>query len=207
MFFKYNNKRTNRGFSLVEMLVAVGIFMSIMTIAISSLISIVNANKRAQSIKNTIDGVTFAIEETSRDMRSGNEYKCSTDSGLSFTNDTTICTGDNVNAIQYTSNSGTGAIITYIFNGKKVNPQPGDQGILVKKIGGTSAVDLVSQDSGVNITDMKFYVIGADNESNPDISKRTQPRVIITASGLIATKGSADTTFNMQTSISQRMRR
>ena len=73
---KKQNKNLNKGFSLVEMLVAVGIFMSIMTIAISSLISIIAANKKAQSIKSTIDSVTFAVENISRDMRVGSYYQC-----------------------------------------------------------------------------------------------------------------------------------
>ena len=81
MNIKQQNKSNSRksGFSLVEMLVAIGIFMSIMTLAISSLISIIDANKKVQSTKSTVDSVTFAMEYISRTMRMGTDYRCSTD--------------------------------------------------------------------------------------------------------------------------------
>src|ERR1035437_8891489 len=71
----------NKGFSLVEMLIAIAIFMSVMTVAISALITIINANKAAQAIKSTTDSVTFALESISRDMRIGTDYQCLTPSG------------------------------------------------------------------------------------------------------------------------------
>lgn len=185
------------GFSLVEMLVAIGIFMSIMTIAVSSLISIIDANKKAQAIKSTIDSVTFALEDMSRDMRVGTNYWCSID-GVTF-NSTKDCTGGGT-AVRYINNSNRG--ITYNFFGT---------GQLTKMDCDANfsncnpAADLISVDSNANITDMKFYVIGSDNEL---VAPRTQPRVIITASGLVSVSGSSNkSSFNLQTNISQRVRR
>ena len=193
MNIKIKNQKNNKGFSLVEMLVAIGIFMSIMTIAISSLISIIGANKKAQLIKSTIDSVTFAVENISREMRIGNNYKCMTASGFS-----TVCDlVEGSNEVQYTNSSG--APVSYKFN-------KGSQNLLTRTEAGVTA-DLISQDSGVNITNVRFYVIGADNELNPVMANRTQPRVIIIASGLIQIKGSTDTSFNIQTSVSQRVRK
>ena len=195
----------NKGFSLVEMLVAVAIFMSIMTVAVSSLISIINANNKAQSIKSTIDSVTFAIENISRDMRVGSGYKCLDSSG----NWNITC--DLINgskAVKYTNSSGDNII--YKFNGDTNK----SLGVLTREISpcpdkaDTCPVDLISQDSNVNISNMTFYVIGADCEDGGgSCANRTQPRVVITASGLISSKGSPDTSFNLQTNISQRIRR
>jgi len=88
--------------------------------------------------------------------------------------------------------------ITYKFDNSILTKEDSASGIIV---------DLISQDSDVNITNMKFYVIGAENEIAPLQSNRTQPRTIITISGLISVKGSDDSLFNLQTSISQRTRR
>jgi len=189
-----NKIKNNGGFSLVEMLVAVGIFMSIMTIAISSLISIIGANKKAQAIKSTIDSVTFVLEDISRDMRIGTDYKCSSD-GVSFTNSDNVCILGTP-FVRYTNSLGNQ--ITYKFDNSILTKEDSASGIIV---------DLISQDSDVNITNMKFYVIGAENEIAPLQSNRTQPRTIITISGLISVKGSDDSLFNLQTSISQRTRR
>ena len=70
------NTKLKNGFSLVEMLVAIAVFMSVMVVAVSALITIINSNKEAESIKATTDNVTFAIEGISRDMRIGTNYRC-----------------------------------------------------------------------------------------------------------------------------------
>ena len=194
---KKNNKlntNSTAGFSLVEMLVAVGIFMSIMTIAITSLISIIDANKKTQLIKSTIDSVTFAIENISKDMRIGTDYKCML-SDSSFSN---ICPLTGSTAVRYTN--GIGQEITYRFSTESNQP-------IIKKTDINGGVDLISRDANVNINNMIFYVIGADHELDTKITTKTQPRVIITASGLISVKGSTDTSFNLQATVSQRVRR
>ena len=200
--FKIKKGNLDAGFSLVEMLVATGIFMSIMTLAITALISIMGANKKAQTIKSTIDSVTFAIENISRDMRMGTDYKCFY--GSVFTSDCTDSLINGSTAVRYKNNSGT-YIITYKFL---------DTNELTVTTCNVSDPDctsptayLISKDSGANITSMKFYVIGADHELDSTASTRTQPRVLISTSGLISVKGAGDTTFNLQTSISQRIRR
>lgn len=199
------NNSFEKGFSLVEMLVAVGIFMSIMTIAITALVSIIGANKKAQAIKGTIDSVTFAVEDISRGMVLGTNYKCSLDKGGTFQGD---CPGGG-NAVSYLSGDGSGDTVTYIFNG--VSSDPNASGIIIKKTSnpatGETRVDLISQDSGINISNMKFYVLGVDNEGAVQQSDRTQPRVILTISGIVSVKGSNDTEFDLQTSFSQRFRK
>ncbi|MFH0755135.1 MAG: type II secretion system protein [bacterium] len=189
-------KYFSRGFSLVEMLVAIGIFMSIMTLAITALITIISVNKKAQIIKNTMDNVTFIIEDISRNMRTGTEYWCSPN-GTDFPENNKDCS-DGGKAVKYKNISDID--IVYKFDKASDN-------ILTKREGTDPEKVLISKDSNVNIDNMTFYVIGADDESNAEMSKRTQPRVIITVSGKISAKGSVDTTFDLQTSISQRMRR
>lgn len=202
--FKSLNKKNNNlkcGFSLVEMLVAIGIFMSIMTIAISSLTSIVGANKKSQVIKSTVENVVFAIEYVSRTMRTGTNYRCLSDD-LSGN-----CVGNGGNAVSFVIAVGPGYFINIIYKFDKVT------GELIRivndPIKGKSEAKLISTDSNVNIDNMTFYVLGsgAINERNPNIALRTQPRVIVTASGSIRVKGSNESNlFNLQTSISQRSR-
>ncbi len=191
---KINNKG---GFSLVEMLVAIAVFMSIMTIAISALITIISANKKAQAIKSTVDTVNFAMETISRDMRVGSSYKC-----LAEDTPGSDCLGGS-NSVQYTNSDGV--TTTYTFN-KDTGPVITE----TKSDSPNTPIALISRDSNVNIDNMTFYVIGADCESGVGPScggVKTQPRVIITISGSISVNGSSDvSSFNLQTSISQRSR-
>jgi type II secretory pathway pseudopilin PulG len=203
-YFKKHNTNLTAGFSLVEMLVAIGIFMTIATIAISSLISIIGANKKAQLIKTTIDNVTFAVENMSKDMRMGTDYKCSING--TYVNDTAACSAGSESASYINSSRN---VVTYKFydsGDKKGSLTRTETCVHNPSSSSCGEQDLISPDSNVNISDIKFFVLGADNESNPVASSRTQPRVIITASGQIAVTGSAATSFNLQTSVSQRAR-
>jgi type II secretory pathway pseudopilin PulG len=179
-FFKKNN--TKKGFSLVEMLVAIGIFMTIVTIAVSALISIIGANKRAQAIKNTIDSVNFVVETISRELRSGKEYSCV---------DLAECPSGS-NKISYKNSLGN--IITYEFKADSDD-------LLTKKTDEGVPEVLISKDSGVKLDSMIFYVIGTNKD------ELMQPRVIITASGKIESKGVDNSSFNLQTTVSQRDRK
>jgi len=196
--FSQKNKQSQKGFSLVEMLVAIAVFMSVMTIAISSLISIISANKKAQAIKSTVDAVNFAIETISRDMRVGYNYTC-----LSSLDGQKDCKDNGSTGVIY--QSGPSIYTKYEFNKT--------DGTLTKEQCNSNSAGscdsatisyLISADSNVKINNMIFYVIGADNELTP--LARTQPKVMITVSGTIASNGNADTTFDLQTSFSQRMR-
>lgn len=187
-FLKKNN--TKKGFSLVEMLVAIGIFMTIVTIAVSALISIIGANKRAQAIKNTIDSVNFVVETISRELRSGTTYDC-------LKNGIKDCSDGN-NQMSYKNSLGN--TVTYTFNAGD------DKNLLVRDTniaGEITKETLISKDSGVILDSMIFYVIGSDEENNGG----TQPRVIITASGKIESKGVDNSSFNLQTTVSQRYRK
>lgn len=190
------------GFSLVEMLVAIGVFMSVMTIAITSLISIINANKKAQSIKNTIDSVTFAVEDISRDMRTGTDYQCSQDGN--FSGGKKDCPTGGV-AVRYINHSDpskdVGVEYKYDSSTHELIRNKFDAGFSNR----TTHDFLISSDSNAKVSNMEFYVIGADDELNSVVAERTQPRVIVTVSGLISTAGSSDvSSFNLQTSVSQR---
>ncbi len=190
-----NNK--NSGFSLVEMLVAIAVFMSIMTIAISALITIISANKKAQAIKNTVDSVNFAMETISRDMRVGTNYSCIVEG---------TAKGDcpeGSNSVQYTNSEEKTIVYTF-------NKDTGLPVISETKPDLPDPTALISRDSNINIDNMTFYVIGANCESGTGDTcegKKTQPRVIIDISGRVSINGSSDvSTFDLQTSISQRSR-
>ena len=127
----------------------------------------------------------------------------------SFTNVCNLSDGSipGSSAVRYTNNSGDD--VTYQFN--TIGSNAGaltelDCPAGYSDISQCTQADLISTDSNVKISNMVFYVIGANNESNPVQSQRTQPRVIITISGFISAKGTATSTFDLQTNISQRVR-
>ena len=59
------------------MIVAVSVFTVVMVSSIGALLSIIDANRKAQSLRIVMDNLNFALESISREMRVGSNYYCS----------------------------------------------------------------------------------------------------------------------------------
>jgi prepilin-type N-terminal cleavage/methylation domain-containing protein len=199
-----NTKKS--GFTLVEMLVAIAVFMIVMTVAVGSLISIIDANRKAQAIKNVVNNINFALESISKDMRVGTKYSCY--DGTNYVGD---CTGVGGIGVKYLSgkldSGGTNYVIHYRFVS---NPNTG-MGNIQRCMNTDYNTACVSWESltapveNVKITNMKFYVLGTGTTGKP-LNEKKQPRVIITLEGVAGIKDSVKTSFNIQTTVSQRIR-
>ena len=91
--FFLKNKKINTGFTLVEMMVAIAVFSTVMVVAMSALLIVIDANTKARSLKAAVNNVSFALDSISRDMRMGTEYSCSTGTALPFSDLTNCPTG------------------------------------------------------------------------------------------------------------------
>jgi len=69
----FHNKKT-KGFTLIEMIVAVSIFIVVVVIAAGALLSVIQANRKAQSIKSVVNNINFAVEGMARSIRVGSDY-------------------------------------------------------------------------------------------------------------------------------------
>jgi len=200
-----STQKSTTGFTLVEMLVAIAVFMTVMTVAVGSLISIIEANRKAQAIKSVIDNINFAVETISRDMRVAQNYSCDSNDIIIPNNpdfSTRDCQSGGL-AVQYQKTSSE--YIQYRF---VANPNSGD-GNLQRRICPFDGVNIncspdasawhsiTAPTSILQITSMKFYVLGT--------SALNQPRVLITVDGIAGEKDSDKTNFTLQTSISQRI--
>lgn len=87
---KKNNTRV-MGFTLLEMVIAIGIFSFIMVMAVGITIGISNAQAKAASIQSVIDNVRFSLELITRELRTGTKFSLAqfgcigiTGNGVSF---------------------------------------------------------------------------------------------------------------------------
>ncbi|HEY4503867.1 MAG TPA: type II secretion system protein [Candidatus Paceibacterota bacterium] len=74
---KSSSRKFKGGFTLVEMIVAIAIFTIVAFVAVGALLKVVDANKKSQSMKTSINNLNFALESISREMRVGSNYYCS----------------------------------------------------------------------------------------------------------------------------------
>lgn len=68
------------GFTLVEMIVSLGLFTVILFISMQALLSMVDANRKTQSLRVTMDNLNLSLEEIARNIMQGNAYRCDTSS-------------------------------------------------------------------------------------------------------------------------------
>ena len=174
----------SRGFTLVEMLVSISVFMVVMTVAAGSLMSVIDANNKAQALKSAINNLNFAIESMAKEIRVGSNYSC-----------VGACS-EGVDNIKFLSsrdinkNSSIDDYVTYKLDSESIKRCVNTGGVC-------SATDFTQMTAkGVKIDSvrgLKFYIVG----TNP-------ARVLITISGEAGTKTKLKTKFNLQTTVSQR---
>ena len=190
------NKSSMCGFTLIELMVAISIFMIVMTIALGSLLSASDASNKARELGMDMDNVNFAMESMTRSIRMGTEYVCKdglVDEG-NTTNNLNDCSADvdSGNAIEFTapaSDSHQGKITYALYD--KGNSFYG----LKKCVGDKCLADMISDE--VSITDLKFFVKGTLTTDN------IQPSVYILMKGEVYIKNESFP-FALQTMVSQR---
>lgn len=70
-------RRSRRGgYTLIELIVAVGLFALIMTLAAGAYLVMINVNRQTQAISIGIDNLAFALETMTRTIRTGTGYSC-----------------------------------------------------------------------------------------------------------------------------------
>lgn len=173
----------NKGFTLVEMLIAVSMFVVIATFATGSLVTIFDASKKTQSSKTIMDNLNFAIEDMTRTVRFGDHYYCGVSASLVGVNN---C-----------ANGGNSISVTFKGN-REVYSWDGVAGHPIKKSddGGSNYADITPPE--VKIQYMKFYVF------NSIIGDNNQPYVIAVIKGYTGDKLTTQSSFTIQTVMSQR---
>ncbi len=144
---------TQKGFTLVEMIVAIFVFSVVMVISTGALVSIIGANRKAQSVKSVMNNVAFSLDSMTRALRVGTDYDC----GVS------LCERDGSNALTFTDVDGR--VVQYRLNTSTNQIERDIDG------GGFQALTAPE----VTVDRLMFYVDGVDADG--------QPRVLIVVGG------------------------
>ena len=77
LYYKQQNKL--KGFTLIEVLVAVALFVTIVTLGMGALFQAQSVNARLQANQVILDGMNLSFETMTRDIRYGTIFYCSTE--------------------------------------------------------------------------------------------------------------------------------
>ena len=204
----------NRGFTLIEMLVSVAIFTIVMVVALGALLSLSEADRKAQTINAAVNNLSFAVDSMSRLIRTGLDYDCgASDNTVTPIQRDCINTPMSSIAFQVVDNSLNGCVLNSACSvvykldvsqdpnislcGQKILPY----GCIERKICANNFCGAFAPITSPEVTvlSLSFYVIGETSGDN------VQPKVTILVSGTAPVTATKSTAFNLQTSVTARL--
>lgn len=198
------------GFTLVEVMISIGLFTVIMVIGIGAILGVNATNKKTQSMRAIIDNMSFVMEDMARSMRLGDYFVC-TDLAPGYDDVYLAGTGQITNDGPDSLSTGPCKGIAFepywdfrpIYEYNQVAYYISDGAIWKKdpenlSYGSQNMVVITPLEIDIDEERSGFTVTGSDRTDT------RQPQVTILLVGTITLNGVA-TDFNMQTSVSQRV--
>jgi prepilin-type N-terminal cleavage/methylation domain-containing protein len=172
----------HKGFTLIELMVALSIFIIIMVVSMNSILGIFDANRKSRSLKTVLNNLNLAVESMSREMRYGKNYHCGTGT---VTEPQNCPSGGTILSFLSSDN----VQITYQFVGTAIQKQVGS--------GAWSNVTAPE----IVIDNLIFYTLGAGIAG---INSTLQPKVIIKIQSHAGSER-GQSNFTLETMVSQRV--
>ncbi|KND49169.1 MAG: putative Type IV pilus pilin [Parcubacteria bacterium C7867-008] len=69
-------KSSRSGFSLIELIVSVGLFAVVMLISTGAYLSLVSLDRKARATNDLVTNLSFAIDTMERSLRTGSDFTC-----------------------------------------------------------------------------------------------------------------------------------
>jgi len=178
-----------KGYTLVEMIIAVALFTAVMVIAASAYLSMISLNRHARATNDIVSNLSFAIEAMSRSIRTGSNYGCNATDGLNC--------WDPSGSSKFSFTNDQGQKVIYILK---------SDGRIGECIGVSTCSDTAASpltDTRITVSSLKFIVNGVGASGS---NATLQPRVIISVSGnIIPNPGVPAIGFTIQTGATQRL--
>lgn len=133
---KIKNKIKKRGYTLVELIIAVGLFAIVMMLVSGAYIVMINLTNRAQGSATGIYNLSFALETMTRTIRTGSNYSCNN-------------SGDCVNGTTFSITNTDGMNVNYALS----------DGVITQ-----NSVPLT--DPSISVSSLNFNVSGTASSDN-----------------------------------------
>jgi len=173
----------HRGFSLVELMVAIGLFAFVMSISMGAYLVMINVSREAQAQTTGINNLSYALESMTRAVRTGTKYVGNgTGNPLATANDCSPCT-----SIQVTNPDNSISWFGFTESGGK---------------GYITEDGVILTDPLVDVDRLEFHVTGSYRRSaNGD---ENAPHVTFVIKGKVMGAGKQERPFYVQTGATMR---
>jgi len=150
----------NRGFTLIEMLVAVGVFAIAAVVSLGALLNIADMERKSEALRAVNDNINFSLEMMMREIRAGRAYNLS--SGVfSFINNEGITIYYRLNnnriersndGINYKSITSPELVVNNLdFTLRGANANDGLQPMVIISIKGTAGLEKQNTKTNLNL--------------------------------------------------------
>jgi prepilin-type N-terminal cleavage/methylation domain-containing protein len=195
---KMSHTNVKRGYTLLELIVSLGIFSMVMLVVLGAYVTLISLDRQARANGQLASSLSFGLESMARAIRTGGEYACNQNASspncvgggtsISFCPEGITCRDGDADS-QYR--------VTYILkNDGSIGQCTG--------LSCTQDTAVPLTDPRITISTLRFYVRGVDQDSNPLTNDTVQPSVTIVVAGTMVTDAGESSSFSIQTGATQR---
>ena len=182
--YVYNSQT---GFTLIELMVSLTVFSIVMVISVGTLLTLIDANAKAQALYMATTNLSFALDAITRDIRTGHLYHCYN------RGETEPSTGYNA---QNCINGGNSLAFTRDWDSTMVRYRLSAGGRIQQNVGNSGSWEDMTSDKVV-IDRFEFVVKNTDELPG----NKKQPTIDVVVSGYVDNGLETTTDFNLQTHI------
>ncbi len=175
------------GFTMVEMIVSIGLFTIVLFIASSAFLTVLNADRKSRATRIATDNLNLSLEDMSRRIKTGTTYNCGVGSVVPD------CVSPGRDSIAFTDQDGTRTTyrLKTDISGKK----------FIERLRGISVLRVTAPE--IEIINLQFVVGGTAVGPSLGGNDVEQPYVIILVEGK-TNIGTITSNFKIQTMVTQR---
>ncbi len=191
----------NRAFTLIEVLVSLALFSTVMLVGVGALLTVIDANAKAQATQSVMNNLNIAIDGMMRSVRMGSKYRC----GVLTAGDGLDCVNPS-NRMSFITHEGN--LQAYYLNGTQIYRRACANGT-------SDCTDLPITAADIDITRFDIYIAGAERTYSSLPKDVVQPVAVFVIEGtagserlsssLYGKKKKIRTEFKLQTVATQRL--
>lgn len=179
-----------KGFTLIETVVAVGLFAVVMLVSMATLLSLIDASRKARALESVMDNLGVALDGMVRTMRMGSSYHCGT-GDVTIPTDCGSSPQTSIAFLRFGGSPGN-ANDYWVYSYNAVTKR-----LERSENGGVDTFAVTAPE--ISIDSMQFYVVGSS--SGDDV----QPKILVVIKGTAgASNVKTRTTFSIQATAIQR---
>ncbi len=213
------HKKNTLGFTLIEMIVSLGVFSVVVTTAVGAILVLIATNQQLQAEQSVMTNLAFALDTMTREIRTGYNYYCDSEPNYSSSGPNNIFDDTNNHDDLVGTTVGDCSAggpsnhqlqgISFYEGGDSITSSSGGRRILyfydataktiMRRVGNDDAQSIVS--SGLVVQNAEFFVTGSSPLSSG--SNIEQPTVTIYIEAQDVDDPTAKS-YYLQTTVTQR---